>query len=211
MHLRRRALKASTIVAAMLAGCGGPAATSSVSAIDNLPHDGGGITESDGTSAASPPDGTAIEADAREGDAPYDCCPPGDYFVEVIGAVEGGEVYRAGPPTRGTMAPAAYDCVPTVPWSYANAISTPTTWGIYACASGDTTRHCIYLDNGNPTGGGRYVDANGVVWSLRHPGLSASGNPPTGEYTASALTPEGAEYQLHGRFKVCPAFLDSFR
>jgi hypothetical protein len=145
-------------------------------------------------------------ADSPRPDALPNCCPvPGDYFVEVIGAIEGGEVYRAGSLGSGTTA-AGIDCAPVVPWAYRDSSG---NWGIHACASSDSTRGCIDLDNGNPMGGGRYVDPSGTVSTLRHLPLMPSGDPPSGEYTASMLDPNGLALNIHGRFTVCLAFQDS--
>jgi len=195
---------AMTIAGTMPVGCGGESSTGTVTNQDGTGTSDAEAQDAAGTShdASAPPDAVADTiAPAKEAMLPVCCSEPGNYFIEVIGAMQGGEIYQWGSLGSGNT-PAGITCTPTVPWSYQDASG---NWGIYACASSDTTRRCINLDNGDP-GGGRYVDSQGIVSTLRHPALLPSGSLPSGEYTATMIDPAGVELTVHGRFTVCPAF-----
>jgi hypothetical protein len=190
-----------------LAGCGGES-TSTISTPGDTTDGGDAAAGSDTPdhAASGPSDAVADSAFPGADTVLPSCCPhPGNYFIEVIvGGDASGEIYKFGSPGSGNTA-AGITCAPTAPWSYLDASG---NWGIYACASSDSMHRCINLDNGDP-GGGRYIDAQGVVSSLRHPAIMPSGDPPSGEYTASMISPSGSEIMLHGRFSVCLAFMQS--
>jgi hypothetical protein len=176
---------------------------------------GGTSAVLDAATGGGPQDaGSDVIAQYRDGSFVSDpgCeCPPGDYFIEVLGDGE-PQIFTYAYPYSADELP-CYAVTPVrVPWGIGQGPATPgyVTTSLEGCLSEDPIRSCIRVVG--PGGMNEYADRGGRGWpllidgpvladSIESPGYPAYAYVLVGSYSALLGSDSGGI--LSGRFRIC--------